>query len=70
VQEDYSLYYAPEIHSGNEYSKACDIWSLGIVFYEICTHEVPFKSKMEILNRKEMPSIDIVTNDLNSIIKK
>lgn len=70
VQEDTSFYNAPELHNGEEYSKACDVWSLGIVLYEICTYEIPFKSIKEILTKKEMPQIDVVTSDFNNILKK
>ncbi len=37
------LYTSPEIwNSENGYNEKCDIWSLGVVIYELCTLKVPF----------------------------
>lgn len=35
-------YMAPEIHLGSEYGTASDIWSLGVVLYQLCTLTRPF----------------------------
>jgi len=34
-------YIAPEVFQGN-YSKRCDIWSLGIVLYQLMVGKLPF----------------------------
>ena len=47
--EKYNWYRAPETFSGL-YSPAADIWSLGVVLYELCTYDVPFKGR----NAQEM----------------
>lgn len=47
------LYRAPEIFIGeDEYDSKIDIWSLGCIFVEIASKQVPFKgeSEFEILN--------------------
>jgi NIMA (never in mitosis gene a)-related kinase len=36
---------APEIINGKQYSFPCDIWSLGIIIYELLTFKKPFLSK-------------------------
>jgi serine/threonine protein kinase len=48
------LYTSPEIwNSENGYNEKCDIWSLGVVIYELCTLKVPFEaSSIEELIRK------------------
>ena len=38
------LYMAPEIWSGSQQDERVDIWSLGILFYELLTGFTPFES--------------------------
>ena len=35
-------YFSPEMTKVESYSYKTDIWSLGVLFYEICTLEPPF----------------------------
>jgi serine/threonine protein kinase len=35
-------YMAPEVHRGSAYCSKCDIWSLGVIFYELATREYPW----------------------------
>ena len=37
------FYLAPEVCSGETYNETCDVWSLGVVFYEMCTLRKPFQ---------------------------
>ena len=39
------MYFSPEMTKGEDYNFKTDIWSLGVLFYEICALEPPFKSK-------------------------
>ena len=34
-------YMSPELISGKEYSYSCDIWSLGMILYELCLLKNP-----------------------------
>ena len=37
-----SIYMAPEIHGGHKYNTMADMWSLGIIIFEIITYKKPF----------------------------
>ena len=39
------LYTAIEILKGNQFSNKCDVWSLGIVFYEMLEGKTPWTGK-------------------------
>jgi NIMA (never in mitosis gene a)-related kinase len=38
-------YISPEIIKGKKYSFETDIWSLGVILYEMCALDVPIKAK-------------------------
>jgi len=38
-------YFSPEMCKGETYSFKTDIWSLGVLLYEIAVLEYPFKGK-------------------------
>lgn len=35
-------YLAPELFRREEYTELCDVWSIGVIFYEMCTLNYPF----------------------------
>jgi NIMA (never in mitosis gene a)-related kinase 2 len=41
-------YMSPEIISSLPYTQASDIWALGCVLYELCTHSPPFTAKSQM----------------------
>jgi len=38
-------YTSPEIWLGKKYSNKCDIWSLGVLLYEMCCLRMPFTGR-------------------------
>ncbi|ESL08798.1 serine/threonine-protein kinase NEK1 [Trypanosoma rangeli SC58] len=39
------LYFSPEVCEGEDYDQRSDMWSLGVVFYEMCTLRHPFEAQ-------------------------
>ena len=37
------LYAGPEVYEGVNYNMKCDVWSLGLILYELVTGSSPFK---------------------------
>ena len=35
---------SPEIYKNQEYGRATDIWSLGVILYQLCTLNFPFEA--------------------------
>lgn len=59
------LYMSPEVSNKENYSFSCDIWSLGVILYELCTLNSPmvlFLNKFDINN--------IFTDNYSTNIKK
>ena len=52
------VYMAPEIMTEEDnYNYKCDLWSLGIILYQLYFKETPFKGKTEIALYKEIETI-------------
>jgi len=69
------LYMAPEIIKFNKYGLKADIWSLGVVIYEILFKEHPYPSKNQsdlidnIKNDIEIKVPNIINKDLKYILE-
>ena len=41
------FYMSPEIYNGEKYTLEADVWAVGCLIYELCTHEPPFPAKTQ-----------------------
>ena len=66
------LYMAPEIILNKHYTNASDIWSLGVVLYELITKTHPYmcNERSELWNKIKNNKIDIDFNVISSDTKR
>lgn len=71
------IYMAPEILRGEIYSTKADIWSLGVVLYEMLYGFCPFQSTtipklLEVLKETELefPSTEQVSDETKKLLRK
>ena len=66
-------YKAPEQLLGHDFDTAADVWALGVIIYELCTHVYPFQGgsesivKENILHKDPAP-ISIATEGDKSLL--
>ena len=69
-------YFSPEIINGEPYNYKTDIWSLGVVLYEMCNLKLPFDSNniaqlsMKILRGNYDPIPFKYSKDMHNLVKK
>lgn len=67
-------YLSPEICEDKPYNEKTDIWSLGVILYELCTYKHPFEANsqgilsMKIVKGVYKPIPDTYSKELASII--
>jgi serine/threonine protein kinase len=69
------IYMAPEVLKGEIYSNKADIWSLGVVLYEMIYGMCPFQSNsianlIEVLNSKELHFPGPISPFLKTLISR
>jgi serine/threonine protein kinase len=69
------IYMAPEVLKGEIYSNKADIWSLGVVLYEMIFGHCPFQSNsiaklIEVLDTKDLEFPNNVSPFLKNLIMK
>jgi len=68
-------YFSPEMCKGESYDLRSDIWSLGILLYEMCCLDYPFRGKSinSLINKITAGKFDdvpaIYGNFMNQIIR-
>ncbi|TNJ26429.1 Kinase, NEK [Giardia muris] len=63
-------YMAPEIHREERYDKSVDVWALGVIGYEMCTHALPFRNIVAITEETPAPSLEGRPSDLAALISR
>ena len=69
-------YLAPEIWKTQSYGKPSDIWSLGVILYELCCLKYPFPAtqleelEKKVLNDKIAPVQNNVNKDFIDLFNK
>ena len=56
---------APEILKGEEYNNKCDLWSLGVIIYQLYTKNVPYNGELDNIILKQIK--DLGQSILNNI---
>ena len=71
------IYMAPEILQNIKYNNKADIWSIGVIFYELLTGETPYKVKqynelIDSIKHKDIkiPSYLKISNNARDLLKK
>ena len=70
------FYLAPEILEGKPYDSSSDIWSLGVILYEIMTFQLPFNANslpmltVKIIRGNYIPPPSIYIKDLRELVSK
>ncbi|KER19378.1 hypothetical protein T265_11827 [Opisthorchis viverrini] len=59
------LYMAPEVLSGRSYTRQCDVWSLGILTYQLLTRQIPFTAQTEEQLLEQMNASEIRSHILS-----
>ena len=68
------MYLAPEIWKKRPYNSKCDIWSLGVLLYEMATFTYPFNARstrdlsLKVCNAKPPPIAGSYSRDLTRVI--
>ena len=71
-----SLTMAPEILEGKNYTNKCDLWSIGVIIYQLAFKEYPYNGMTEVIllnNIKESKYKNFKkteNDDLNNLIKQ
>ena len=70
------FFLAPELWEDKDYSRKSDVWSLGVILYELCTHKYPYfansieELSAKVVKEKYAPIPMTVNKQLEEIIQR
>lgn len=72
------LYVAPEVLTGQRYTKAVDMWSLGVILYIVLVGYPPFNGQNAVVLYRQIlhnewgfgPAWSVISNDAKDLVSK
>ncbi len=63
-------YMAPEVLENLKYNQECDLWSLGVIIYNLCFQEYPYNVEDENCNNIEAATLKLIKEKGQTLLKQ